>query len=250
MTKAFSPASLAKGYLRAMGVRPVLERQPDFPREALGIGMLSYFGGRAECHVRRLAVPVRYLDFRSMYPTVNALMSLWALATAERIEVVDATDEAWALLSQVSVERVLDPHFWRSLVGFVELVPDRATLPVRAPYEKGSRATQIGVNRVSADQPLWVTLPDAVAAALLDGRTPTIRRAIRLVPQDGRLGSHRSHCAARRRSTRSQVTSSARSSRSGSASSPGPISTRPSASAKVSRSRRPATARPTACSPR
>ena len=29
-TKAYSPASIGKAYLRAMGIRPVLERQPDF----------------------------------------------------------------------------------------------------------------------------------------------------------------------------------------------------------------------------
>lgn len=30
-TKAYSPASIGKAYLRAMGIRPILERQPDFP---------------------------------------------------------------------------------------------------------------------------------------------------------------------------------------------------------------------------
>ena len=133
-----------------MGLRPVLERQPDFPREVLGIGMLSYFGGRAECHVRRLAVPVRYLDFRSMYPTVNALMGLWELLTAERIGVVDATEEVRLLLAGVTPERVLDPTFWRSLVGFVQIVPSGNVLPVRAPYDAGP-ATQIGVNRLTAE---------------------------------------------------------------------------------------------------
>src|SRR4029077_9918817 len=35
-TKAFSPASIGKAYLRAMGITPILERQPDFPPAFLG----------------------------------------------------------------------------------------------------------------------------------------------------------------------------------------------------------------------
>ena len=58
ITKVFSPASIGKAYLRAMGIRPILERQPDFPVAMLGAGMLAYFGGRAECRVRRFPVPV------------------------------------------------------------------------------------------------------------------------------------------------------------------------------------------------
>jgi len=34
-TKAYSPASIGKSYLRAMGIAPIIERQPDFPREYL-----------------------------------------------------------------------------------------------------------------------------------------------------------------------------------------------------------------------
>jgi hypothetical protein len=31
-TKAYSPASIGKAYLRAMGIVPILERQPDVPK--------------------------------------------------------------------------------------------------------------------------------------------------------------------------------------------------------------------------
>jgi hypothetical protein len=187
MTKVFSPASIGKAYLRAMGIRPVLERQPTFPRDALGIGMLAYFGGRAEARIRRLPVPVRYLDFRSMYPTVNALMGLWDLLTAERIEVVDATKDVRTLLVGLTPQRVLDPAFWRSVVGFVQLHPAGDVLPVRAPYD-ASPGFQIGVNHLTSREPLWVSIPDIIQAALLATAVPDIIRAVRLVPvgrQDG-----------------------------------------------------------------
>ena len=47
-TVAYSPASLAKDYLRAMGVQPRLQAQPDFPPEVLGYAMSAFYGGRAE----------------------------------------------------------------------------------------------------------------------------------------------------------------------------------------------------------
>jgi hypothetical protein len=69
-TKAYSPASVGKAYLKAMGVRPVLKRQPRFDRSVLGHSMVAYYGGRTEVRIRKTVVPVVYVDFLSMYPTV------------------------------------------------------------------------------------------------------------------------------------------------------------------------------------
>lgn len=51
--------------------------------------MNAYFGGRAECRIRRVPVPVVYMDFQSMYPTVCALMNLGKLLTCQRVEIVE-----------------------------------------------------------------------------------------------------------------------------------------------------------------
>lgn len=48
---------------------------------SIGHAMNAYFGGRAECRIRRVPVPVVYMDFQSMYPTVCALMNLGKLLT-------------------------------------------------------------------------------------------------------------------------------------------------------------------------
>ena len=50
--QAYSVASLGKAAIKQMGVRPILERQPDFPRDILGATMAAFYGGRAECHIR------------------------------------------------------------------------------------------------------------------------------------------------------------------------------------------------------
>jgi hypothetical protein len=182
MTQAYSPASIGKGYMEAMGIRPILERQPDFPKEVLGYAMAAYYGGRAECRIRGVPVPVVYLDFLSMYPTVCSLMGIWQLLTCERIEVENATEDVRQLLAGVTVERCLDPAAWRGFVGLVQLAPDGDILPVRAHYG-GAAAWQIGVNPLTSAEPLWYTVPDAVACTLLTGKPPQVLRALRLVPR-------------------------------------------------------------------
>lgn len=180
-TKAYSPASIGKAYLRTFGVTPILERQQDFPRELLAAAMEAYYGGRAECRIRHLAVPVVHLDFVSMYPTVNALMELWSFHIAQRIETDDATAETRQLLERIDVEGCLDPALWPLLTTLVLVEPDGDILPVRARYEEGRDGWQIGVNPLSGE-PRWYTLAEVIASKLLTGRPPRILRATRLLP--------------------------------------------------------------------
>lgn len=182
ITQAFSPASITKAYLRAMGVQPLLERQPDFPFAVIGFGTSAFFGGRAECRIRRVPVPVVYLDFLSMYPTVCILMGLWKLLIAERLAVQDTTAEFQQLLAELTLEQCFDPAFWSQFVGLVQLHPDDDILPVRTRYGPDA-SWQIGVNHFTADDAFWYPIPDVIASVLLTGKVPRILRAIRLIPQ-------------------------------------------------------------------
>ncbi len=180
VTKAYSPASIAKSYLQTLGVVPPLARQADFPRDVLGYAMCAYYGGRAECRIRRVPLPVRYVDFLSMYPTVNALMGNWSLLTAENIDVVDASEVVRAFVDSVTVEDCFDPATWRRLPAFVQVLPRGEVLPVRTRYESGGQSYQIGSNYLTSRTPLWYALPDVVAAKLLTGRAPEIVQAVRI----------------------------------------------------------------------
>jgi len=62
-----------------MGIQPRLTLEPRFSRRVLGNTFTSYSGGRVECRCRCMAFEVGYLDFLSMYTTVNALMGIWEL---------------------------------------------------------------------------------------------------------------------------------------------------------------------------
>ena len=181
MSQVFSEASLGKAYLREMGIRPWREVQPDFPNALLGAIMSSYFGGRAEVHLRREVRQVMYLDFLSMYPTVCTLMGLWQFVIASGMTHEDATVEATAFLTEVTLSDLQDATTWKRLTTLVQIAPDGDIFPVRADYMGEQQAT-IGVNRLSFNEPLWFTMADCIASKISTGRTPKVTRAIRFRP--------------------------------------------------------------------
>jgi len=144
--------------------------------------MAAYFGGRAEVRVRREVVPVVYLDFLSMYPTVNALLGLWRMLTAERLKVQPATAEVRELLGALTMEQCFDPRFWGQLRFFARIRPQGDIIPVRAAYGPTEDNLTIGLNPLYSDIPVWVAGPDLVASVLLTGRAPEVLDAIRLIP--------------------------------------------------------------------
>jgi hypothetical protein len=186
-TRMYSPASMLKAYLRQMGIAPILERQPLFSPEVLGYGMVAYYGGRSECRIRRTIVPVTYVDFTSMYPTVMSLIDVWSFVTAEFIEVTDDTERVQNLLDAVEAERCFMPDLWQQFAVLVELVPQEDVLPVRARYGQGD-SWQIGVNPFTSDEPRWYALADLVASKVLTGRAPRIKSALCLRPRGRQYG--------------------------------------------------------------
>jgi hypothetical protein len=185
-TKAYSPASIGKAYLHAMGIQPGLERQPDFPKEYLGYAASAFYGGRTSAHIRKVAVPVVYTDFLSMYPTVNSLMDLWRFVTAREIKVIPhCQTEIRDFLSRLTANDLFNPPTWKHLTAFVKIIPNGDILPCRAKYSRESNDWQVGVNHLcaDADSALWFSLPDVVASVLLTGRVPQIVDAFRMEPR-------------------------------------------------------------------
>jgi hypothetical protein len=178
----FSEASLGKAYLRAMNVAPWRTVQPDFPPERIGQVLSGYFGGRAEVRIRRQSTEVLHCDFLSMYPTVCTLMRLWDFVRAGGVEFEDATSAVRDLLATFEPALFQTPERWPDLTVMVQVLPDRDLFPVRAVYRKGEAAT-IGLNYLTADEPMWFTLADVLAAKALTGKSPHVLSAIRYVPK-------------------------------------------------------------------
>jgi hypothetical protein len=178
---ALSPATMARWYLREMGIRPPLVRWPEWDRGMFGWCMASYCGGRCECLIRRTSVPVVVLDIRSTYPTCCVLLGIQALLIAEWIDVREATEDVRDLLQELGRDDLFDPATWRRLSGIAEIDPDDDLLPVRAHYS-GGQTWEMGQVRATSDQPMWVALPDLVASKIRTGRAPRIRRAFLFEP--------------------------------------------------------------------
>lgn len=180
--KAYSPATIAKAYMRAMGITLPFRQFADLPRELSGIAMSAYYGGRAEAHVRKVPLPVVHTDFVSMYPTVNSLMGLSEVLTAESLAVEPYTEEAQALLDHATADRYFDPAAWRGLQWFAEIQPTADVVPTRAQYDPASPGFNIAVSTLTTPHHMWYAGPDLVASALLAGHAPRVLRAVRLVP--------------------------------------------------------------------
>jgi hypothetical protein len=183
--KVYSPASIAKAYLDAMQIS-LPKTQFEVPHKTLGIAMQSYYGGRAECRIRKTKVPVIHTDFTSQYPTVNALLGNWDVLRAGSVLFEDYTNAVRRILSSVKLKAVFDPEFWKKLSFFVLIKPQDDILPVRTVY--GGKTQNIGLNFLRSDKPIWYAGPDAVASTLLTGHPPRILKAIRMVANGRQQG--------------------------------------------------------------
>jgi hypothetical protein len=187
-TKAYSPASIGKAYLRAMGIGPILERQPDFPAAYLGFAQSAFFGGRTSAHIRKIPVPVVYVDFLSMYPTVHGLMDLRRFLIARKVRVVEHCQTGIdKFLRTLTPEKLFRPDTWKRLPAFVKLMPNGDLLPSRGKYSVASNDWQVAFNYLYApdhesSKGLWFSLPDVAASVLLTGRIPVIVDAFALEP--------------------------------------------------------------------
>jgi len=187
-THVSSPASIGKGYLRGMGLKPILQRQPNFPKEYLGYAQTAFFGGRTSVHIRKVICPVVYVDFLSMYSTVNTLMGLWSFVTAGEIRVIEhCKDKVEAFLRTVTPDMLFETETWTRMNGFVKVVPN-GVLPIRSKYSPASNDWQVGINHVYAkkEDALWYSIPDVVASILATGRVPEIVDAF-LIERSGTL---------------------------------------------------------------
>jgi hypothetical protein len=184
-THAFSPASIGKGYLRAMGIKPILHRQPNFPNEYLGFAQTAFFGGRTSVHIRKVICPVVYLDFLSMYSTANTLMGLWPFVVAREIRVIEhCKTQVEEFLRELTPDMLFEPGTWTRMNGFVKVVPNGDVLPVRSKYSPANNDWQVGLNHLYANKEdaLWYSIPDVVASILATGRVPEIVDAFLIEP--------------------------------------------------------------------
>lgn len=177
---AMSAASITKAFLDEMRIKQPAKKF-NLPDEINGKCMQAYYGGRSEIRIRHQEMPVVVCDTTSEYPSVAALLSLWSLLISAHVEVEECTAKARRVLERADLETVLEPSMWRELAFFASISPDDDVLPVRSLYgETGN--TNIGLNPLSSEEPVWYAGPDLAASKLKTKRTPKVIQAFRLVP--------------------------------------------------------------------
>jgi len=188
LNKLLSPASIGKEYFKAMGIKPFLELNPNFPKHMLGWIMTTYYGGRTEVRIRKTPVRVSYIDFTSMYPTQFVLLGLWDYVIADNIDVKEDNNFS-NVLDNVQLNDLTDRDLWKLLNGIALVDMDNDILPLRAKYG-GKLAYNIGLNYAKG-KALWYTYLDIIASKLLTGKTPKIIKAYRFEPK-GKQGNFNS----------------------------------------------------------
>jgi hypothetical protein len=179
--KAYSPASIAKAYLQEMGIKKP-KQHFRAPNKMLGIAMQSYYGGRAECRIRKTSVPVIHTDFTSQYPTVNALLGNWNVLRSASVRFVKCTAKAKKLLTQTNLDDTFGRALWKQLSFFARVKPRGDILPVRTIYSDTGQTQNIGLNYLSSEKSIWYAGPDLIASKILTGKTPHILEAFKIVP--------------------------------------------------------------------
>ncbi|WP_268541332.1 hypothetical protein [Candidatus Nitrosotenuis cloacae] len=187
ITKAYTPASIGKEFLKMIGVDSFLNKNLKFSPDVLGHVMSCYFGGRTECKIRKTPTRVDVLDFLSMYPTVCTLQNLWKFVIAERIEYREATHEITQFIDKFTIQDVQKPEIWTRLQGIVQIEPESDVLPVRARYGN-KHVWNIGVNHLASKAPLWYSIADVLTSKLYTGKTPKIIHAYKFFPDGMQKG--------------------------------------------------------------
>ena len=181
ITRAYTPASIAKSIFNQINIKSFLEQNKDFSKELSGYCAASYFGGRTECKIRKTPTLVDELDFRSMYPTVSVLQNLWRDSIAEKIQHKDTIQETIRFVDSIKLKDISNPEIWTKLQTIVLVEPDGDALPIRSQFGQ-KYAWNIGVCEASGKIILSYTMADIVFSKLVMGKTPKIIKAFSFYP--------------------------------------------------------------------
>jgi len=181
----YSPASIGKLYLEKLGIKPFLQKNPDFPKNVIGHLLSAYFGGRVETKIRKKPTRVTYLDFTSTYSSLFSLMDMYSFLIAEKIDISHTKKETQKFLDEITLKDISEKNTWKKFAVICKIRPDgRTILPVRSTFEQSRKAQNIGINHLESTDgtSLWYTLSDVISSKLLSGTTPTIEDAISFTP--------------------------------------------------------------------
>jgi hypothetical protein len=183
----FSEASVGKGYLNKFGVIPFKNAQPHISREIYKYANDAMYGGRSEVNMKlrdfRYPVQVRYCDFKSQYPLVNALLNTQRFLLAKRVEVLrNQQDNITEIIKKIKFEDLRDRNIWKEFCGILcKVKPNNDILPHRIQLSDGTKIYE--TSPVSGGEK-WYSICDVIASYIRTGKIPEIIDGIVLVPSE------------------------------------------------------------------
>lgn len=131
-----------------------------------------------------LEIPVSYIDFTSMYPTIFVLLGMYRFLIAKKITYQDTTKDTQKFLDHITLDDIHKKETWQKLATICRIILDDDILPVRSDYGH-KNTTNIGINYLKSTDgtSIWYTLPDVIASKLKSGKTPVILEAITFIPE-------------------------------------------------------------------
>ena len=189
VTKAYSPASIGKAYLRAMGIKPILAAPAGFSQRISRVRAIGFFRwtherahpGKSPC---RSFIPIS----SRCIPRSTALWTCGDSSSPTKSMLLNIVSRrSKRFLLELTAEELFKPATWKKLTAFVRIIPNGDILPSRARYKAESHDWQVAVNHLYStnDDPknaLWFSLPDVAASVILSGRVPKIVDAFRIEP--------------------------------------------------------------------
>jgi hypothetical protein len=178
----YSPASVAKAYYSAMGIKPPQEKFKISDR-INGIALQSLAAGRVETTIRRNPAPVTYVDFHAQFPAVSKLLDIREILCAKSLDFPVFTAGARRMVERVTVDDCFRPSFWKKLRWFALVEPHEDVVSMRAKFgQRQDSDPTLAWNVLSSKQPVWMTGLGVIAAKLITGKPLKILAAIKVAP--------------------------------------------------------------------
>ena len=130
--RCYSPV-LAKAYYSAMGMQPP-EKKFNIPEKIQAIAMQAACAGRAECTIRRVTLPVVYIDFHAQFPAVSSLLGCAEILRSEWLEFAEFTDGVRDLVERTEFSDCFRPELLKELRWYALVEPQDDVVPMRAKF--------------------------------------------------------------------------------------------------------------------
>jgi hypothetical protein len=158
-----SEASVGKAYNEKLGILPFKLMHPEVPVVFYNTAIKAYYGGRSETYTRKIPTLVSYVDFKSQYPLINALLHLQDYLLAKYLRTEKCLNEVKEFFEKLIFNDLRYKETWLKLPILVRVKTNDDLLPYRTDKNQFELREQ-------SNSILWFSLCDVIASYLMTGK--------------------------------------------------------------------------------